>query len=121
MWGLLLAAFLVGAACGGWFSRRRAVAQSFIAGHAKGEAAAYAYAQGGSVVINEGSYRESDVESYDINSREGLDRLESDLQRRAHELGRHNGSRGYLDDGGRVGDPRAHLVERVNRQVTDHG
>jgi hypothetical protein len=52
MWGLVIAAFLVGAATGGFWSRRRAVSQAFQSGHAIGEASAMAFAQGGSVIFN---------------------------------------------------------------------
>lgn len=48
-WSSIIPPFLVGAATGGWWSRRKAVASAFAAGHA--EAKSQAIATGGSVVI----------------------------------------------------------------------
>jgi hypothetical protein len=119
MWAVALAAFLVGAACGGWFSRRRAVAQAFVAGHVSGEANAMAYAQGGSVTINES--RSNGCASCELRMGDDLDRLESDIQRDAIDVGRDAALSQYFNNGRGLGDPRAHVVKRLDRQVTDHG
>ncbi len=52
----LVVGLLIGAATGGWWSRRRAVASSFTAGMAEGgKAAALAQAYGGHVFIGQDS------------------------------------------------------------------
>jgi hypothetical protein len=119
MWGLVLAALLVGAATGGWWSRRRAVAQAFVSGHASGEASALALAQGGSVVFN-GLYSDeydSTDRSDDYDYDDGTCRVGSDLQRRAEHLGRLAAARQYLDDGSDLGIARSGVGVGSNRRL----
>jgi hypothetical protein len=123
MWGLVLAALLFGAATGGWWSRRRAVAHAYVTGHASGEASAVALAQGGSVTIN-GSPSESAFDDWDAFG-DDVDRIsrerahQIDVRRRAEFIGRVDVAREHSHNGRGLGNSRPDLVQRQNWQVND--
>lgn len=119
-WELGIGLFLLGAATGGWWSRRRAVARAVSSALSAASAQSTAQASGGHVYINgapDSIGTTADDYDNDYHSTTADDALQ-----RSPDRGRGIDTASWdSDDGGRVGNPGQALDKWFERPPVDDG